>query len=183
MGDSHSSTVLDPEARAPVWVHQSRSGAPAERSAEGHRHWTATVLSSLSRTGRKTDHNRARPQPPAQSNPRRRPANHRTGHFSNRQVTSITRPTTGRAQPMPTQDKRQKETGPNEGGLPGDIYHYINIQFHAYPYSHVYIHAETTIVVSDICYDNYQLAMAEGLTTLISNQSYLLLHWHTTFSK
>ena len=53
--------------------------------------------------------------------PRPRPANHRTGHFSNRQVTSITRPATGRAQPEPTPDKRQKETGPGDRGLPGHI--------------------------------------------------------------
>ena len=71
-------------------------------------------------------------------------------------VTSITRPATGRAQPEPTPGKRQKETGPGDRGLPGDIYHYIDIDFHAYPYSHVYIYAETTIIVSDICYDNYQ---------------------------
>ena len=103
-----------------------------------------------------TDHTRAHPPPPARINPRPRPANHRTGHFSNRHVTLITRPATGRAQPEPTPDKRQKETGPGDGGLPGDIYHNINIHFHAYPYSHVYIYTETTIVVSDICHDNYQ---------------------------
>ena len=139
-----------------VWVHQSRSGKPVERSTEGHRHWTATVLSRLSRTGWTTDHTRARPPPPARSNPSPRPANHRTGHFSNRQVTSITRPATGRAQPEPTPDKRQEETGPGDRGLPGNIYHYINIHFHANPYSHVYIYPETTLAVSDICYDNYQ---------------------------
>ena len=102
-------------------------------------------------------HTRARPPPPARSNPRRpRPANHRTGHLSNQQVTSMTRPVTGRSQPEPTPDKREKEPGPGNWGLPGDKYHYINIHFHAYPYSHVYIYAETAIIVSDICYDNYQ---------------------------
>ena len=45
------------------------------------------------------------------------------------QVTSLTRPATGRAQPEPTPDKRQKETGPGDRGLPGDIYHYIDIHF------------------------------------------------------
>ena len=114
------------------------------------------MLFRLSRTGWITDRTRARSPPPARSNPRPRPANHRTGHLRDQQVTSMTRPATGRAQPEPTPDKRQKETGPGDLVLPGDIYHYINIHFHAYPYSHVYIYAETTIVVSDICYDNYQ---------------------------
>ena len=114
------------------------------------------MLSRLSRTGWTTDRTRARSPSPARSNPRPRRANHWTGHLRDQQVTSVTRPATGRAQPEPTPDKRQKETGPGDRGLPGDKYHYINIHFHAHPYSNVYIYAETTIVVSDICYDNYQ---------------------------
>ena len=126
MGDSHSSTVPDSAARAPVWVYQSRSGALVE-STESHRHWTPTVLSSLSRTGRTTGNTRARPPAPARSNPRPRPTNHRTGHFSNRQVASITRPATGRAQPERNGCRRPRSS---RG-------HYINIHFHAYPYSHM----------------------------------------------